>query len=92
MVNKLDKVNNNKKIYIITISENKQIPSSYISLVHCAFTANKLSRSANITVPYFARLKHILRFLSTFEHVDNDNDNVNILFDHNIQIYTTDLQ
>ncbi len=24
-------------------------------------------------------------------HFDNDNDNDNILFDHNIQIYTTDL-
>ncbi len=25
-------------------------------------------------------------------YTDNDNDNDNILFDHNIQIYTTDLQ
>ncbi len=33
-----------------------------------------------------------VNFLNSNIARDNDNDNDNILFDHNIQIYTTDLQ
>ncbi len=31
-------------------------------------------------------------FTPSAEEFNNDNDNDNILFDHDIQIYTTDLQ